>query len=74
MSKGFKWTIEADNALAHLKEEIANHVDGLKIPNANVGEFGIETDASEKGIGAVLLYRNDKKISISTRCLSLAKI
>ena len=61
MSKGFKWTIEADNALANLKEEIANHVDGLKIPNANVGEFGIETDASEKGIGAVLLYRNDEK-------------
>jgi hypothetical protein len=61
MSKGFKWTIEADNTLAYFKEEIANHVDGLKIPNANVGEFGIKTDASEKGIGAVLLYRNDTK-------------
>lgn len=59
MSKGFKWTHEADEALELLKAEIGNFVDALKIPNPNTGEFAIETDASEKGIGAVLLYKKD---------------
>jgi hypothetical protein len=60
MSKGFKWTKAADDAFEQLKTEIGNFVDALKIPNPNAGEFAIETDASEKGIGAVLLYRKCK--------------
>ncbi|CAG5104848.1 Oidioi.mRNA.OKI2018_I69.chr1.g1600.t1.cds [Oikopleura dioica] len=61
MSKGFKWTDEAAVALDRLKSEICGIVDALKIPNPNIGEFAIETDASEIGIGAALFYRKTKK-------------
>ena len=38
-----------------LKNEICSFVNTLKIPNPNSGRFAIETDASEKGAGSVLL-------------------
>ena len=59
MGKSFKWNESARNAFNTLKLEIANYVDSLRIPNANEGKFAIETDASEKGIGAALLYKRN---------------
>jgi len=57
---GFKWTSAAAEALEAIKKEIASEIDKLKIPSPNTGQFGIETDASDTGIGAVLLFRDSE--------------
>ena len=36
-------------------------MDSLKIPNPNRGKFAIETDASESGAGAALLYAENEE-------------
>lgn len=60
MGKTFKWDIKAKTAFENLKREIADYVDSLRIPNPNEGKFAIETDASENGLGAALLYKKFK--------------
>ena len=57
MGKTFKWGEKAKMAFNQLKNEISEYVDSLRIPNPNEGKFAIETDASEDGIGAALLYK-----------------
>ncbi|CBY11670.1 unnamed protein product [Oikopleura dioica] len=57
---GFKWTSAAEDTLENRKIEKATKIVKLKIPSLNEGKFAIETDASEIGIGAVLLYRDDE--------------
>jgi hypothetical protein len=40
-----------------LKIEIAEKIQKLRIPTPNSGQYAIETDASNQGLGAVLLFR-----------------
>ena len=61
MGKTFKWTQNANLAFIEIKNEICNFVESLKIPNPNRGKFVIETDASENGAGAALLYAEQDK-------------
>jgi len=59
--KGFRWTTEAANALEAMKAEIVERADKLKIPTPDSGHYAIETDASDAGLGAVLLYKTAKE-------------
>ena len=52
----FKWTTEANNAFLKLKDLICNATLALKIPDTRNADYVLETDASNDGFGAALLY------------------
>lgn len=72
--KKFEWTEAASEALETLKNEICNKALSLRIPDPQISDFVVETDASNYGIGACLFIceRNkaDKQAHKHTRsCL-----
>ena len=50
----FKWSDEAQNALEKLKALLVSRTLSLKIPDVNLDEFVLETDASDFGCGGCL--------------------
>lgn len=66
----FEWGEEQEAAFSKLKEEMAKHV-ALEIPHQD-RPYEIHTDASTKGIGAVLIQRDEKGIGHIIECASKA--
>jgi hypothetical protein len=64
----FEWSNEMERSFIKLKEELAGEAK-LYLPNYKK-EFILETDASDTGLGACLLQKNDKEQMVPIRWAS----
>ena len=68
--KQFKWTHEAETSFKNIQEEICNHVLRLRIPDLAKEKLVLESDASDKQMGACLFVcRQNNRHKHSETCL-----
>ncbi|MGL5708984.1 MAG: reverse transcriptase domain-containing protein, partial [Aeromonas sp.] len=67
----FKWTDETQQAFKILQAETSGNHPTLRLPKLN-GEFTVTTDASDRGIGAVL-QQEGKPVEYASRVLTSAE-
>ena len=69
------WSKKAQDSLDHLKKALISEPI-LSLPNSKTGQFAVTTDASTKGIGAILTHTingEEKVIAYASRTLTSEK-